>query len=293
MLTNTSHLAYSDESHYNVGQYRAIGMISMRAELAEELNRKIQILNQESDVKECKWYKLESAKNRFAIQKIIDLCLEYADIDRLRIDVLVWDSEDSRHKVIGRDENKNLMNLYIQLLKNVILRRWKGNGVWQLFPDQNSIIDWVHVRNILRKIDIYNDDSESILDRTWNRFKSLHSIVSIEEADSKITGLCQAIDIFTGMSVFSFEKTKAYLEWCRKTSNQPPLFSLENIKLSNKDIEQSSMLNYFLEQAATKNIRFHFENNSGLVTKDPNQVVNVWFYTPQTLSDKAPIRDNF
>jgi len=268
-------------------------MISMRAELAEEINGKIQILNQESDVKECKWYKLESAKNRFAIQKIIDLCLEYADIDRLRIDVLVWDSEDSRHKVIGRDDNKNLMNMYIQLLKNVIVKRWKGSGVWQIFPDQNSIIDWVHVRNILRKIDLYDDDSDSYLDRTWNQFKSLHSIVSVEEADSKLTGLCQAIDIFTGMSVFSFEKREAFTEWGKRKSPQQELFPTEKIELSNKDNEQSTVLNYCLEQMATKNINIRFENNSGLVTKDPNQVVNVWFYTPQTLSDKAPIRDNF
>lgn len=291
-MTKTTHLAYSDESHHNSGRYRAIGMISMRAELAGEINGKIQALNQESDVKECKWYKLDSAKYRFAIQKIINLCLEYADINRLRIDVLVWDSEDSRHKVIGRDENKNLMNMYIQLLKNVIVKRWKGHGVWQLFPDNNRIIDWHHAHNILKNIDAYNDDSEGLINKKWHQFKSLHSITSIEQTDSKLTGLCQAIDIFTGMAVFSSEKRKVYVEWSRQTSDQLPLFSIENIKLSNKDIEQSGMLNYFLDQAATKNIKIHFDNNSGLVNKDPNQVINVWLYSPQASYDKAPVRDN-
>lgn len=267
-------------------------MISMRAKFAGELNEKIQALNEESDVKECKWYKLESAKYRFAIEKIINLCLEYADIDRMRIDVLVWDSEDSRHKVIGRDENKNLMNMYIQLLKNVIIKRWKGNGVWQIFPDKNTVIDWHHVHNILKKIDAYNDDSEALLDKKWHQFKSLHSITNIEQTDSKLTGLCQAIDIFTGMGVFSFEKRLIYLDWCNKTSNQLHLFSMENIKLSNKNCEQSSMLSHLIKQAATKNIRIQFEKNLGLVNKDPNQVINFWLYSPQASYDKAPIRDN-
>lgn len=292
-MAKTTHLAYSDESHHNVGRYRAIGMISMRAELAGELNKKIQILNNLSKVKECKWYKIKTAKDRFAAEKIIELCLKFAEPERLRIDVLVWDSNDSRHEVIGRDDNKNLMNMYIQLLKNVIIKRWKGNGVWQIFPDQNSIIDWIHVRNILRKIDLYDDDSDSYLDRAWNQFKSLHSIVSVEETDSKLTGLCQAIDIFTGMSVFSFEKREAFAQWRKSKSPQQELFPTDKIELSNKDNEQSTVLNYCLEQTTTINIRIHFDNNSGLVTKNPNQVVNVWFYTPQTLSDKAPIRGNF
>lgn len=264
----------------------------MRAELAGELNEKIQALNQESDVKECKWYKLESAKSRFAIQKILTLCLEYTDTERLRIDVLVWDSDDSRHKVIGRDDNKNLMNMYIQLLRNVIVKRWRGSGVWQIFPDQNSIIDWVHVRNILRNTDVYSDDSESFLDRTWNQSKSLHSIVSIEEADSKLTGLCQAIDIFSGMSIFSFEKKVAFTEWRKRNSPQQELFPSQKIELSNKDNEQSTVMNYCLEQAESKNIRIHFDPNIGLVTKDPNQVINVWLYSPQAPYDKAPTRGN-
>jgi len=268
-------------------------MISLLGELAGELNEKIQMLNKQSDVKECKWYNLESAKDRFAIQKVINLCLEYADSEQFRIDVLVWDSEDSRHKVIGRDENKNLMNMYIQLLKNVIVRRWKGNGVWQIFPDTNTVIDWAHLLNILRKIDAYNDDSDLMLDKAWNQFRSMHSIVSIEQTDSKFTGLCQAIDIFTGMSVFSFEKRKVFNEWCRNHSYQSLLFSEEEFKLSNKDIEQSTMLKYFLDKASTKNVKTYFDSSIGLVTKDPNQVINIWLYFPKRLSDKVPTREKF
>lgn len=290
-MANTTHLAYTDESHHNTGRFRAIGMISLRAELALEINEKIQALNQQSDVQECKWYRLKTAKDRFAIQKVVELCLEYADSERLRIDVLVWDSKDNRHKVIGRDDNKNLMNMYIQLLKNVIVKRWKGNGVWQIFPDRNTIIDWHHVLNILRKIDAYSNDADLLLDKEWNQFRSLHSTVSIEEADSKLTGLCQAIDIFAGMGVFSYEKKDMFNDWKYSKSPQQELFALERNKLSKKDCEQSTLLDYFLQMAATTQIKFDITN--GLKSKDPNQVINFWFYIPQRPSDKAPIREKF
>jgi hypothetical protein len=55
-----SHVAYSDESHHNVGRFRSLGVISLRADLAAILR--------ESDAHEFKWQKLKNAKYRFAAQ---------------------------------------------------------------------------------------------------------------------------------------------------------------------------------------------------------------------------------
>lgn len=284
-----THVAYTDESHHNVGHYRAIGMVSLTANLAVELNDRIQELNLESDVRECKWMKLRNAKYRFAIQKIVNLCLDYAKPNQLRIDVLIWDSHDSRHDIKGRDDNKNLQNMYVQLLKNVIYKRWNNGGLWLIFPDENSIIDWVHVHNILSNYYSYNNDPQNLLDDNWEQNRPQHRIYKIVEADSKSTCLCQVIDIFTGMGVFSYEKRDIYNAWRDSHSPQLHLFPAEPYPFNPKDIEQSTVLDLFLDNLKTKGIETIFESNLGLYTSNPEQIINYWFYKPQRDTDKAPV----
>lgn len=266
-------------------------MISLQAELAESINNQIIKLNEASGVEECKWYKLSSAKDRFAIQKVIELCLEIIDPESFRIDVLVWDIEDNRHRIIGRDDVKNLKNMYIQLLKNVIFKRWKGDTAWEVYPDQNNSIDWIHVLNILKKLPEYNDDSALFLDKQMKQFSCVHKVKVVEEVDSKLFGLCQAIDIFTGMCVFSHEKIEVFNEWMRRKSEQLTLFDMNtDLKLSKKDKEQSTVLDHFISLSKTKSIKFQLTDNQGLRSMDPSQPVNFWLYDPKKSYDKAPIK---
>lgn len=102
-----------------------------------------------SNVKEFKWKKVNGAKERFAALKLCDFAVEYAYQGILRIDVLIWDTEDARHKVLLRDEIANLQRMYYHLFKNVLRLRWLSDAVWQLYPDEHTAMDWEIVQDFL------------------------------------------------------------------------------------------------------------------------------------------------
>ncbi|MBC7249932.1 MAG: DUF3800 domain-containing protein, partial [Anaerolineae bacterium] len=143
-----THVAYSDESFYNRGRYRSIAMVTLEADSSEPFSRSVRRLLDESEVKEFKWQKLRQARERFAAQKLVDFVIEKALLGILRVDVLTWDTEDSRHKIQGRDDIANLQRMYYHLFKDA-LKRWPGDSTWRLYPDENSALDWETVRDYL------------------------------------------------------------------------------------------------------------------------------------------------
>src|SRR5690242_3567358 len=97
----STHIAFADETHHNVGRYRGVALISMPYDLAALASHDVRHLLTQSDVSEFKWSKLRTAKTRFAAMKLLDYVIAHAITGDLRVDVLTWDTEDFRHKVIG------------------------------------------------------------------------------------------------------------------------------------------------------------------------------------------------
>ncbi len=116
-MLSITHLAFSDESNYNTGRYRGLGLVSLPAAIAQKLISEIEQSLQKSNVSELKWKKIKNARDRYAAIKVIDICLSYVSRRELRVDVLIWDTQDSRHRVVGRDDIQNIKNMYIQLFK--------------------------------------------------------------------------------------------------------------------------------------------------------------------------------
>lgn len=107
--TRITHLAFSDESHWNIGRYRALGLVTIRCENVIELEQMIRrLLNElglsEFKWKEFKWNKLSGVRERSAALRMCDLTVATVCRGHMRIDVLIWDIEDSRHKVPHRDD---------------------------------------------------------------------------------------------------------------------------------------------------------------------------------------------
>src|SRR5262245_61042412 len=89
-----THAAYTDEAQYNTGRYRGLGMVGAQAKDGEALRAEVLELLRTSGVAEGKWEKLRSAKTRFVAEKLLDWATSAALADRLRVDVLTWDTKD-------------------------------------------------------------------------------------------------------------------------------------------------------------------------------------------------------
>ena len=151
-VSSATHVCFSDESNWNHGRYRSLGMVSLRVDDLDFLETELASLLRNSNVREFKWTKLQGAKYQFAAEKMCDFAIKYASLTRLRVDVLMWDTEDSRHKVMGRDDTRNLNIMYYHLFRNVFRMRWPDDSVWKLYPDEHTSLDWKTLQECLDNV---------------------------------------------------------------------------------------------------------------------------------------------
>lgn len=290
-----SHVAYSDESYITDSRYRSIAVVSLACEQEEELNEKIASINRESGIKEFKWNKLRQARDRFAAIKLLDLSIEYACDGKLRIDVLVWDTQDSRHSVYGRDDIQNLQRMYYHVYKNILQRRWSRNGRWRLFPDENSTLDW-HSMQVFLSMAVTSSKIAENLFKESELFGWLYTeflVTEISEACSSEALLCQLADLYAGLGVFSRSAFSKYLQWEAK-QNQQLVFEAflderdQGEPISNRDRERFRIIEYLNELCKRHKLGVAFKSSYGFKTYSPTQPINFWNYDPQRITDKAP-----
>lgn len=292
------YLAFADETNYNKGRYKGIGLISVASEDASALSGNLSKILVESNVSEAKWSNLNSAKARFAAQKMLDLTVKAVIEGILRVDVLTWDIEDSRHNLLSRDDIANLQRMYYHLFKNVLVNRYPDGCIWQLHPDENLAMKWGRLLFFLQKSGIKKPtsgplSSEIILriERNYN----IHKIIPLRSCDEP---LIQLADLFAGIAAYSRNNYCQYEQWiCNGTYQQTLLESFgeckssKSIKLSGSDKERCKLLDYFNKKCKRKKLGVSIKTNKGLKTFDPKKPINFWWYTPQHESDKAPTKE--
>lgn len=283
------HVAFSDDSKHEAGRYYGLGLVTLKKENYKKLIPKLNDLFKNSGIeREFKWEKVKNAKYSFCAEKIqnfIFTCLE-----DLRIDVLIWDMHDARHKdVAGRDEIENLKRMYYHLLSNVISRRWHESARWQWYPDEQSAIDWKEMGGYLvskkyKKIqDLFGASDDAV-----RRLK----IESIKPVESHSYSFLQLIDYFTGLGVYSYGHFPRYESWCRVESRQQSLFNKpEEIEMSNSEKVRFKLLRSFAEECKNRSLQVSLESSRGLFTRNPNTNINFWLYQPQHPLDKAPVKN--
>ena len=99
MSSTITHVGFADESYWNSGRFRSLGMVTLSLDYLDALNSEARRLLDESSVQEFKWKKIDGAKERFAAEKLCRFAVDKASAGQLRVDVLIWDIEDSRHKI--------------------------------------------------------------------------------------------------------------------------------------------------------------------------------------------------
>jgi len=290
-----SHVGFSDESYWNVGRYRSLGLVTTSVDLHASLENELLCLLEKSEVREFKWKKLDGAKERFAAIKMCEFAIENALARNLRVDVLIWDIQDSRHNVPGRDDIANLQRMYYHLFRNVLRARWPNDAVWRLHPDEHTALDWETMREYL--------ENASVTSVTVERERSLFTggefrirlrrefgIEEIRPIPSDQHPLLQLADLFAGLAAFSHEKFDEYQEWLHTVSPQPPLVNEAKacVDPSRASQERFQVLKKFDEACKKRKLGVSLKTKQGLWTPNPQNPINFWLYEPQHPEDKAP-----
>ena len=289
-IKGVTHCAFSDESGYNIGQYRSIAMVSLPHRNLETLDEKIHTILESSNLREFKWKNLNDAKMRFCATKIVNYVVEQAVGGEFRVDVLTWDTEDSRHKVVGRDDQENFHRMYYHLFKNVLNHRWDHPSFWRFFPDGQGYMDWANLKSF---IDHELEKTCRLPSGPDDEF-GLENLVSLEEISEVQSSSCNPIqicDLFAGIASYSRSNFSKFCEWEFVENGQTRLFETDaSISLSNRDKERCRVLAHFNRLCKANKLGVSLKTNNGLHTPNPNNPLNFWLYYPQSDLDIAPVK---
>jgi len=279
-----NYLAFSDDSKNNNGRYRGLALVTLTKENLTILEDDFLKILEESGVdSEFKWSKVRNAKYSFVANKIIDFVFKKKDL--LCIDVLIWDTTDSRHSgVRGRDDNANLVRMYYHLVSNSLARRYLINDShWFWYPDHQSDVDWSELgkcilyKNHLLIADLFNQSS------SFGRIR----LKNIVPSESHKKPLIQIADMFAGLVVFSWAEFSTIMDV--KNSTQGELFSTKKDLAPGKR-EKSLIALKFNNLCKRNKLMVAFDSTKGFYSYDRNAFVNFWIYEAHGDYDKAPYK---
>jgi len=282
-----THYAFSDDSKHNDGRYNSLAIATLKKEHFEALNKQVNDLLIESGIHdEFKWEKLRNAKYRFTAEKIINFV--FSNQSCLRIDVVIWDLEDKRHKDLkNRDNSENLVRMYYHLASSTLSKRWPINdSIWQWRPDEQSSVNWDTLQDCINnKKHVYvadlfqqNPDFERV------------NLKPIKPSNSGEHSFIQISDLFAGMAAYSFGHFDKYKKWQKQRSPQILLFDEEKQKFSNSENERFAIIQKFDRMTKSCKLQIALNSTRGFKSHKPDNFINFWLYEPQHDLDKAPTK---
>jgi len=288
-----THVAFADESNWNQGQFRSISFVSATADNARIFHKELDALRHKYSKSEFKWSGRLSEHHGKALADFF-----FQRHDRMRVDVLVWDIEDSRHKnVPGRDDKANFARMYYHLLHNVLKSRWPDQAQWLICPDQQKDVDWFTLEQCLDWKSWVAEENLFTQAGAMPELREFYKIQEFRLVCSREYLLVQLADMFAGLAAYSFASFDKYRHWKNEQDAQYSLLDMcaygeQRAKLSNSDKERLPVLHHVREQAGQKSLQVSLESSNGLSTKKPSNPLNFWLYTPQRTNDKAPVKEN-
>ena len=284
-----SYCGFSDESSHNVGRFRGVAIVTMRASVAQKYTDELQELLGSSDVREFKWVRLQSARERFAALKMLQFTVREASSGGLRVDVLTWDTEDGRHRVRRRDDGANLGRMYFHLLRKT-LPRWPA-GSWAVWPDEHSGMDWLSLRGYLDGKGTRTLVESSLFSRLVLRLERYYQLRSIQPCRSSETPLVQLADLFVGLGVFSRTRAREFGAWRHNNPEAPRLFDdAVPLEVSRADRERFQVMQELEKACKASRLGVSLKTHGAFRIPNPSRPINFWWYEPQHQRDKAPVK---
>lgn len=280
------YVVFTDESYVSNSRYRSLSAFSLKKSSYQDVVVSIQSILSESRVKEFKWQKLKDVKYYFCAEKIIKYILESIKKYEIRIDTIVWDTQDSRHAIPGRDDLLNYERMFFHLLNNSMKKRPK-NSSWYIYPDVRGGIDWNKIHDCLHNVGKKQEYHKTLFGNFFD--DPFYLIKEFQEKESHVEILIQIADLFSGLAVFSCVKYNCYKNYL--DSLLPSFFDHgQEIKLSNREIYRCKLLDFFNKECKKRKLGVSLENKCYLYTFNPKNPINFWHYEPQGKYDKAPTK---
>jgi hypothetical protein len=249
------------------------------------------------EIDEVKFVEIKSHSSKVEAAREFTYCAveDYASKAKIRIDVLTWDMQDSRHAVQGRDNVANLEYMYHKVLTHVG-RQWM-QAEWGFYPDTNSQIGWNKIANALSKTRLIRSKLSMLRLFDDEETSQVFQFKDIVPKESCKEPLIQLADLFAGMARFTREEGKQCIHWLDKckNKNQIPLASI----LSEKDVSEDTtitrqnrfqLIDAFDKLCKRHKMRVSLRTKNCLWTPDPKYPINFWHYESQHQDDKAPVK---
>jgi hypothetical protein len=285
--------SYCDTSGIFDHRFQTIAAITGSHKVVHLLRDKLSQTLESKHVSEAKFAdvkKLDSSEFGTAETFLIDSISSFVASGLLRVDVLTWDTTDSRHSIPGRDDVQNLSRMYYHLLRHIAIKSHPES--WNIFLDVNERVEFRSLLSCLSNSSIkVNACQIPMLMEMIRKIENFGIINKVTEIDSKSEPLVQLADIFAGITRFSFESGKQCWEWIANNSIPtqqilPGLSELTPIRRSDECRYQLILTLYNLSKKHRLYVSLKTEKH--LVTKRSSSPLNFWFYIPQNENDIAP-----
>ena len=288
------YVVFSDESRHTDGLFRSIAAVSLPYSsrdqfiaLSDELQGSLECASKG----ELKWKKVGSRgrNNVRRAKAIVDFVLSKLSLG-LRIDILIWDINDSRHSVEGRDDVENYARMYFHLHRNLIRRRGEGTR-WHLRPDNLVTIDWDTIQNCLKSGGTWrrHAHSESVLFEEAREIAP--NVKSFKEVNSAETPFVQLADLFAGMAAYTRSNSEVIKVLMKEEKGIQELFpDVLACRVRKTDRGRFKVIAYLYQRCRKGQLGVSLTEQGYLRTLDPQNPINFWHYEPQHLQDKAPTK---
>lgn len=291
------YVVFSDESRHTEGRFRSIAAVSLpyisknqyRA-ISAELGSTLEYL----DKGELKWGNVgrSGSRNVKRAKRAIDFVL--LNLSRgLRLDVLIWDTDDSRHSVDGRDDVANYSRMYFHLHSNLI-ERWGRKSYWHLRPDTLSTIDWNIIHECLNSRGTWRQHTEPVQGLFEDALQIAPHVLTFKEVDSAEAPFVQLADLFAGMAAYTRTKPQIIRALLAKEKGQQELFS-DDVYIpadlpTKRDRGRFQVISHLNQRCKRASLGVSLGQHGYLLTPDPENPINFWHYQPQHPDDKAPTK---
>lgn len=287
MVDAMNYVVFTDESSITASRYRSQCALSLPLDSYDEMSTAIRAIVQEHGLHEFKWRKLRNDRHLRCAEQLVNCILDNLYECDIRVDTIMWDTQDSRHTICGRDDLANDQRMLFHLLRNSMKRRPRGS-TWHIRPDARYGIDWATIRECLSAVGRKRELKNTVFGRFFD--DPYFNIESFEERSSDTEVLIQVADLFSGLFVFSCSSYDRYCAWAsRKLAS---LFALGGEdKLSTSERFRCELLQLFITKCKQRKLGVSLDRECRLCTYDPQKPMNFWLYQPQGGYDRAPTKE--
>ena len=280
---------FTDESFGD--RFKSLCSVSLPNVKSKEIQDIFRSILTKYNVSEIKFNELRTHKLKIeCAKKFIEEAINLASLNQLRIDVIIWDIQDARHNIVGRNDKENLERMYYHLLKNVI-------DAWKIFkinwyPDEHSEYEYEKVADFIN-LTKYPKIKPQLI-KMFEEQRINLNVENLTKQNSKEQPLIQLADLFAGLGRFSREKSDEYRQWIRYRENKkmPSLFNLESVEEEHNKtlINRFELIELIATKCKEKGISVSINTNKYLKTYNRKLPINFWHYKPQGEYDKAPTK---